>query len=164
MTNNVIYIANLVALGKWYGQVRSLFVSNVFPQTLLEALQEKLQMAINERIERLGELIHKIVKQESRAEDNRSESKPVPKGLYDWWPELESLLRANQNRVGGNALKDRFLKIVRKEVDQNGKHYLHVIKGLSPDASEIGTRWLQGIVDEVKEGAFQIIPLLNTQP
>ena len=164
LTNNIVYIANLVALGKWYDQVRRLFVSNVFPQTLLEALQEKLHMAIDERIERLGELVHKIVKQKSKAEDNRSELKPVPEGLYDWWPELESFLRANRNRVGDNALKDRFLKIVCKEVDQNGKHYLHVIKRLSPDASEIGTRWLLGIVDEVKEGAFQIIPLLNTQP
>jgi hypothetical protein len=121
-------------------------------------------MAVDERIERLGELMHKIVEQESESQDNRSESNPVPEGLYDWWPELESFFRANRNRVGDNALRDRFLKIVCKEVDQNGKHYLHVIKGFSSDAAEIGSRWLQGIVDEVTDGAFQIIPILNAQP
>jgi hypothetical protein len=66
--------------------------------------------------------------------------------------------------VGDNALRDRFLEIISNEVDQNGKHYLHVIKGLSPESSETGTRWLQGIVDDITNGAFQIIPLLNTQP
>jgi hypothetical protein len=164
LTNNIIYIANLAALGQWYDQVRRLFVSSVFPQTLLEALQEKLQMAVDERIDRLGELIHKIVEQESEAEDNRSESNPVPEGLNDWWPELESLLRANRNRVGDHVLRDRFMEIISNEVDQNGKQYLQVIKGLSTEASEIGTRWLQRIVDDVTNGAFQIIPLLNTQP
>ena len=76
-------------------------------------------------------------------------------------PELESFLRENRNRVGEHALRDRFLEIICKECDQNGKQYLRVIKGLSPEASEIGTRWLQGIVNEVTDGAFQIIPILN---
>ena len=108
--------------------------------------------------------MHKIVKQESESQVNRSESNPVPEGLYDWWPELESFFRANRNRVGDNALRDRFMEIISNEVDQNGKQYLHVIKGLSPESSETGTRWLQGIVDDVTNGAFQIIPSLNAKP
>ena len=164
LTNNVVYIANLAALGQWYEQVRSLFVSNNFPQPLLEGLQKKLQMAIDERIERLSELVHKLLEQETESEEKSSESNSLQKGHNNWWSELESFLRANQNRVGDNALRDRFLKIVSKEVDQNGKHYLKLIKGLSPDASEIGTRWLQGVVNQVTDGAFQIIPFLNAQP
>jgi UDP-N-acetylglucosamine/UDP-N-acetylgalactosamine diphosphorylase len=164
LTNNIIYIANLAALGQWYDQVRSLFVSDNFPKPLFEGLQEKLQLAVDERTDRLGELIHKIVEQELENQDNRPESIPVPEGFNDWWPELESFFTANRNRVGDNALRDRFLEIISNEVDQNGKHYLHVIKGLSPESSETGTRWLQGIVDDITNGAFQIIPLLNTQP
>ena len=163
LTNNVIYIANLAALGQWYNEVRCLFVSTVFPKTLLEALQEKLQIAIDERIDRLGELMHKIVKQESESQDDRSELNPVPEGIYDRWSELESFLRSNLNRVGDNTLRDRFLKIVGRKVDQNGKHYLQIIKGLSPDASETGTRWLKGIENEITAGAFQIIPSLNSK-
>ena len=164
LTNNIIYIANLAALGQWYDQVRRLFLSNDFPKMLLKALQEKLQMAVDERIERLGELMHKIVEQETAIRDNRSGSNLPQKALYDRWPELESFLRENRNRVGDNALRDRFLEIISNEVDQNGKQYLHVIKGLSPESSETGTRWLQGIVDDVTNGAFQIIPSLNAQP
>ena len=164
LTNNIIYIANLVALGQWYDQVRRLFVSNAFPQTLLEALQEKLKMAVDERIERLGELMHKkSLEQETEAEENSSESNSLQEGLYNWLTELESFLRENRNREGDNALRDRFLEIICKKCDQNGKHYLRAIKGLTPEASEIGTRWLQGIVNEVADGAFQIIPFLNAQ-
>jgi UDP-N-acetylglucosamine/UDP-N-acetylgalactosamine diphosphorylase len=164
LTNNVIYVANLAALGQWYDHVRRLFVSIDFPQALFEALQEKLQMAIDERIERLNDFMQKVVQQEKEFQDNRSGSNSLPKGFHDWWSELESFLGANRNGVGDNALRDRFLEIISNEVDQNGKQYLHVIKGLIPESSETGTRWLQGIVDDVTNGAFQIIPSLNTQP
>ena len=154
----------MTALGQWYDQVRRLFVSNDFPQMLLEGLQDKLQMAVDERIVRLSELIRKIEEQGTEGKNSLSESIPIQEGLNDWLPELESFLRASRNRVGEQALKDRFLEIIRTEVDQNGKQYLRVIKGLSPEASEKGTRWLQGIVNEVTDGAFQIIPFLNAQP
>jgi len=163
LTNNIVYLANLAALGQWYDQVRRLFVSNEFPQLLLDGLQDKLKMAVDERIVRLGELIQKIVGQESETQDTRAKSNPVDEGQHDWWPEVESFLRA-QSRGGDSGLRDRFLEIIFDEIGRKGKDYLPVIKGLSQEASEIGTRWLQGIVDEVSVGAFQIIPLLNAQP
>jgi bifunctional UDP-N-acetylglucosamine pyrophosphorylase / glucosamine-1-phosphate N-acetyltransferase len=166
LTNNIVYLANLAALGQWYDQVRRLFVSNDFPQMLLEGLQDKLQMAVDERIVRLGELIQKIVEQDLEGVENSSESssRSLQKGHGNWLPELESFLRENRNREGDHALRDRFMELICKEFAQNGKQYLKVIKELSLDASEIGTRWLQAIVDEVTDGAFQIIPILNAQP
>ena len=161
LTNNIIYIANLFALGQWYDQVRSLFVSNDFPQTLLEGLQEKLNMAVAERIERLNEFVHIVAEQETGSQDNLTLSNSLPEGIYDWWPELESFLETDRNRVGDPALRDSFLETICKESDQNGKQYLQAITGLNSDASEMGTHWLQGIVNEVTNGAFQIIPILN---
>jgi bifunctional UDP-N-acetylglucosamine pyrophosphorylase / glucosamine-1-phosphate N-acetyltransferase len=166
LTNNILYLANLAALGQWYDQVRRLFVSNDFPQPLMEGLQEKLQMAVDERIVRLSELVHKLREQETEGVENSSESssRSLLKGHVNWLPELESFLGENRNRAGDHALRDRFMEIICKEFTQNGKQYLKVIKGLSSEASEIGTRWLQGIVNEVTDGAFQIIPILNAQP
>jgi hypothetical protein len=131
---------------------------------LLDGLQDKLQMAVDERIVRLSELIHKLVEQEPEGEENSSESSSVQKGHANWLPELESFLSENRNRVGDHDLRDRFIDAIDKGVDQNGKQDLKVISGLNPKASEIGTRWLQGIVNEVADGAFQIIPFLNAQP
>jgi bifunctional UDP-N-acetylglucosamine pyrophosphorylase / glucosamine-1-phosphate N-acetyltransferase len=163
LTNNIIYLANLAALGQWYDQVRRLFVSNDFPQTLLEGLQAKLQMAVDERIVRLSELVHKVLEQEPEGKENSSESDSVQKGHVNWLPELESFLRETRNRVGEHSLRDPFLEIICNEFGQNGKQYFKVMKRLNSDVSEIGTRWLQGIVNEVTEGAFKIIPLLNAQ-
>ena len=45
VNNNIIYIANLMALKQWYNHVRSMFISQDFPQPLLDGLKEKLNMA-----------------------------------------------------------------------------------------------------------------------
>jgi len=164
LTNNIIYIANLAALGQWYEQVRSLFVSNNFPRMLLEGLQYKLQMAVDERIVRLSELVHKLLEQETEGEENSLESSSVQKEHDNWLPELESFLRETRNRVGENALRDRFQEIICEKIDQDSNQYLQVITGLSSEDSELGTRWLQGIANKVTDGAFQIIPLFNAQP
>ena len=161
LTNNILYLANLTALGQWYDQVRRLFVSNDFPQMLLDGLQDKLQMAVDERIVRLSELIHKLVEQEPEGKENSSESSSVQKGHANWLPELESFLSENRNRVGDHDLRDRFIDAIDKGVDQNGKQYLKVISGLNPKASEIGTRWLQGIVNEVTDGCISNYPFIE---
>jgi hypothetical protein len=103
------------------------------------------------------------VEQDLEAQNTRAESNPVPEGQHEWLPELDSFLRT-RSRGGESGLRDRFLEIVFDEIERNGKNYLHIIKGLSQEAANIGTRWLQGIVDEVTDGAFQIIPILNAQP
>jgi UDP-N-acetylglucosamine/UDP-N-acetylgalactosamine diphosphorylase len=162
LTNNIIYIANLVALGQWYDQVRRLFISSDFPQTLWKGLQEKLNMAVDERIERLGNLLQKIAEHEFEARDNPPASKSPQKGFNNCRLELKLYLEDNRKREGEQALRDPFLEIISKELDRKGKQYLTTIKGLSPKVSELGTRWLQGIVNEVTDGAFQLIPLLNS--
>ena len=48
--NNIIYIANLVALRQWYRQVRALFISKSFPQAILHGLKQNVNMAIEERV------------------------------------------------------------------------------------------------------------------
>ena len=163
LTNNIIYIANLVALGQWYDQVRRLFISSDFPQTLWKGLQEKLHMAVDERIERLSNLLQKIAEQEFETRDNRSASTSPQEGLNNCRLELKSYLEDNRKREGEQALRDPFLEIISKELDRKGKQYLTTIKGLSPKASELGTRWLQGIVTEVEEGAIKLFPSLNSQ-
>jgi UDP-N-acetylglucosamine/UDP-N-acetylgalactosamine diphosphorylase len=163
VTNNIIYIANLVALGQWYDQVRRLFVSSDFPQTLWKGLQEKLNMAVDERIERLGNLLQKIAEQEFETRDNRSASKSPQEGFNNCRLELKSYLEDNRKREGEQALRDPFLEIISKELDRKGKQYLTTIKGLSPKVSELGTRWLQGIVTEVEDGAIKLFPRLNPQ-
>jgi UDP-N-acetylglucosamine/UDP-N-acetylgalactosamine diphosphorylase len=130
--NNCIYIANLMALMQWYQHVRSQFVSEDFPELLLEGLREKLTMAIEERISRLKELCFK-------------------KGdeLLEMWTRIEENFRTRRDEQGDIALRDDFLEKIRIGIQEKGKDYIAVIKGLDENDAKMGSFWLQEIVDRV---------------
>jgi len=151
--NNIIYLSNLMALMQWYIHVRSIFISDDFPQPLFDGLKEKLNMAIDERIIRLKGL-----------RDNMPDSKPSSVVLghmnefYARWPELENSFNDLRARTGDKGIRDLFLEKVYTGVKKSGKDYLTVIKGLETGHSESGTEWLQGIIDEIMTETYRIIP------
>ena len=155
--NNLVYIANLIALSRWYDQVRTLFVSPQLPQALLDGVNEKLQLAVDERIRRLGELILRaaesaVVSDEDARAHRRRRDAPARV-----WPEAEKTLQADRSQAGDVGLRDAFLQAVSGEIERSGKHYPAVIKALKPGDARKGSGWLQAIVDEVATGAQQIL-------
>ena len=137
MVNNIIYIANFIALMQWYQNVRSKFISNDFPDTLFDALKEKLNMAIDERIRRLKDFC---------------QNQP------DFYEIEESFNKMRLNE-GDKSLRDTFLKDIDSGIKESGLNYISVRKGLDNSSSEIGTKWLQGIVDNVTDGILDHIGL-----
>ncbi|MBU4420985.1 MAG: protein GlmU [Proteobacteria bacterium] len=129
MANNIIYIANLIALMQWYLHVRSKFISDDFPDVLFDGLKEKLNMAIDERIRKLKDFC---------------QNQP------DFYGIEESLNKMRLNE-GDRSLRDSFLKHIDSGIQKSGMNYISVIKGLENKSSELGTKWLQGIVDSVTE-------------
>jgi UDP-N-acetylglucosamine/UDP-N-acetylgalactosamine diphosphorylase len=145
LKNNLIYIANLLALRKWYEEVRVLFVCEHFPQTLLEGLLRTVQSAIDERLRRLKELAEKI---------KAGEGDPV---LAEAWPAIEAALVAQQENMGDRRLADSFKESVLSAIDRSGKDYIAVIQALDLEQAGQGTDWLQGIVDRTVADAFKVI-------
>ncbi|MCJ7617925.1 MAG: protein GlmU, partial [Desulfobacterales bacterium] len=137
MVNNIIYIANLIALMQWYLKVRSKFISDDFPDILFDGLKEKLNMAIDERIRKLKDFC---------------QNQP------DFYRIEESFNKMRSNE-GDKSLRDTFLKDIDFGIEKSGVNYISVIKELDNASSEIGTKWLQGIVDNVTEGIFDHISL-----
>ncbi|MFC1505313.1 protein GlmU [Thermodesulfobacteriota bacterium] len=133
ITNNIIYIANLMALRQWYHQVRGLFISDDFPVSLLKGLKWNIALAIQERIKRLKDFFEKLPEKTST---NR-------------WSAIESVLEAMQDFEGGAGDRDAFLEKIRINIGEYGTDYLSVIKNLQPNEAEIGTAWLQSIVDRI---------------
>ena len=142
--NNTIYIANLMALNQWYRQVRTLFISNDFPEALLIGLKQKVNLAIAERIERLGVVCRR-----------NSES-----DIYERWPELEESFNRWQEAQIDLSVMDIFLEKVVQGISISGKNYIAVIQGLKAEDAHNGTRWLQGIVDSIVTEAQRIVPSL----
>jgi len=161
--NNIVYIGNLLALEQWYNHVRTQFISNDFPELLLNALKEKLSMAIDERIGRLKTLSQKMpgsVKEYQKfAKENASpQILKQKKELYNKWTEMEDHFRSLKNREVEERLKDMFLETIRLGIKNNGMDYVSVIKELKSKDKEHGSRWLQAIVDQTTTGALKIMP------
>ena len=140
ITNNLNYIANLIALKHWYQQVRRLFVAPRFPEALLEGLDEKVRLAIAERINRLEAVC--LRKPETG------------------WSEVKGFLKDQIADPGDPRKIDSFLESIQQGISSSGKDYISVIQGFEPDASTAGTLWLQGVVDHIIDKARKMTPAL----
>jgi hypothetical protein len=156
ITNNLIYIGNLNALRRWYGQVRSLFVSRSFPQDLLQGLQDKVDMAIGERIHRLEAVI--LEKPENDRNVKMSESLKHRLQLSERWPEVRESLAIKKARECEDGLMDRFLEKILDGIAKSGKDYVRVIQGLDSADTELGTQWLLKVIEDSLIDVRKIIP------
>jgi len=160
---NTIYIANLLALRRWYLDVRSRFLaSDDMEKALHEGAVGKLDSAINERLKRLGDVAGRMPDSlEARGDIAKSPSDRTVSGkkeFFERWPEMEQAFRDFITGEGNDSKRDRFLGIVEKALLRDGKDYISVIKGLKGEESEAGVSWLQGFVDDICKGVWAKIP------
>ena len=165
VVNNIVYIANLMALNQWYQHVRGLFISKDFPETLLSGLQEKLNRAISERMTRLETFGHKIQSSAPAQKNNKSiqasGASAQKQELHQRWSDLKGLFERLKSEKGDAGHRNSFLEIVHTGIEETGLDYLCVIQGLTSSDAAIGTQWLQGIVDLVVAETLNIIPSYN---
>ena len=144
--------------------VRSKFMGkDKLAQGLHEGAVEKLEMAIEERLNRLGEVagrmprsieIYKKMAGERISEKTISKKKE----FLDRWQEVESAFRKGFESQGDPSKRDAFLKIMEKAKGRKGEDYLSAIKGLNEKESNVGTLWLQGLVDDIKSRVWSLLP------
>jgi bifunctional UDP-N-acetylglucosamine pyrophosphorylase / glucosamine-1-phosphate N-acetyltransferase len=161
--NNLLYIANLVALRAWYAVGRREFVSADFPEALLVGLMEKLDMGIDERIKRLGQFSGKLADSarlhRELAGDRISENLLVQKTqFHERWPEVSQLCQSLRLNTGNGREAQRVVAGLRKHVKATGPEYLHVIQQLSTDEAAGITCWLQGIVAHFVGAVSGLLP------
>ncbi len=142
--NNLIFIANLMALHQWYRRVRSLFVGPEFPEALLAGLLENCRHAVKERTRRLKELGDAMARCEDRS-------------LSERWPAIDEALHSQFGSEGDLSVCEPFLEAMTSTLARLGKDYIAAIKALPPQASEQGTAWLQGIVDAAVAAALKAL-------
>ena len=154
VANNIVYIANLIALSQWYRQVRGQFLSEDFPEAMLTGLREKLNRAISERVDRLNAFFNKM--QAGAQTGKVSQATSSPDGF-----DPQDLLNRLKKENGNIKERDSFLEKVRKGLTKAGPDYISVIQALSDSDAAIGTKWLQGIVDRVANEVLSHIPALE---
>ena len=163
--NNLIYIANLLALGRWYQAVRAQFISRAFPRALYDGLTARLDQAVSERIKRLHAFFEKLAGSSENSSSTLARQKTA---LYERCEAITDLLKEKRHLRGpdttdAEAARDHFLEAVQSGISASGPDYLSVIKNLSPDNRAKGTRWLQAGVDELLSEVLDMVPEFKTE-
>ena len=161
---NTLYISNLTALRRWYADVRSRFAGpGPAEAALLEGAMEKLDMAVDERIRRLGQVARAMPRSIEVSEalsSGRASQAGVRKmrEFLDRWPDVEEALREGMDIKGDGPQKEALLEGIERAVQEMGKDYLAAIRGLKESESGAGTAWLQGLVDETSFKVKALLP------
>ncbi len=145
--NNIMYIANLIALREWYNKVRILFISTSFPNELLDGLKLTLNIAIDERIKRLKDFFNKACDAQYTKESEGLISEIYKNG--------DNLFKEALNK---SEFYEDFIQSFQKNMASN---YIDSIKSLPEDCSEKGTIWLNDIIQNVVKNTESHLPSLK---
>ncbi len=162
--NNVNYIANLVALKRWYLEVRSLFLrGDPMSKMLYAGAVEKLKWAIQERIKRLEGLTEKMPEsmQKYRALMKEKANERLLKQkqeLSERWQQIEAVFARGLDDPGDASVREPFLERLSRGIKEEGPAYVRVIQGLEENWSFKGTAWLRGIVDRIHREVLDVLP------
>ena len=165
---NTIYISNLISLRRWYLDVRSKFMgSNRMESALHKGAVEKIEMAIEERLKRLGEVAARMpVSIEIYQKSSGILSEKIilkKKEFHERWQEIEQAFKECYDMTGDPLDRDGFLEVIERSADRSNSDYIAAIKNLNEKESGMGVAWLQGIIDEIKRKAWSLLPSLELQ-
>ena len=163
--NNVIYMANLVALMAWYTQVRRQFVGDQFPMALYDGLVGTLNTAINERIKRFIAFCEKLPSSAQLYKQQMGDSASAKlieqkTQLYGKRNQLADLIQRHLEMIKTSGSVP-FYKIIEKKKEMNRSDYLSVVAHLLPEERSNGTKWLQHIVDDVKKDLLDVFTTIK---
>jgi bifunctional UDP-N-acetylglucosamine pyrophosphorylase / glucosamine-1-phosphate N-acetyltransferase len=161
--NNIIYIANILALRQWYAQVRRLFMEGSDNgRALYAGALDNLDMIMEERRNRLQSLSEKMDLSIRIAE--KITSGPQREGLIrqsrefqENWPAIIGCLTGGFEQEVDTKRRDQFLDLLQPHIGRK-EDYIQTIRGLDHDTAVTGTTWLQNIVDDITHRALYHLP------
>ncbi|MDQ1277557.1 MAG: bifunctional UDP-N-acetylglucosamine pyrophosphorylase / glucosamine-phosphate N-acetyltransferase [Thermodesulfobacteriota bacterium] len=161
--NNILYIANILALRQWYDYIRRPFFMETGDGALYEGAVEKLDLIIQERIVRFRALSEKMetslrISEKILAGERRDVLIRQSREFMENWPAIEASLTSGREADIEPANRQTLQNIIEKNYTGKGMDYTSCIRNLDPAAVNLGVAWLQSIVDDVAERIFSLIP------
>jgi len=136
--NNIVYLANLAALERWYSEVRrGFFHREELGDLMLEAALEVLAAAKRERVHRLLSMLDKAA-----ASDG---SKPRPSGKMRALAAL--FTDGTEGDDAPNPPRSLTAAVAAAWSDGGERHYLDWMRALPSATRRAGTDWLQTTVN-----------------
>lgn len=159
--NNILYIANLMALEEWYIHIRRPFLeSQEFGGRIFSGLLDTLAGAKKERIKRLLILAEKA-KISSHTEGEGRSDLAGRNEFYERFSEIEGVFATKIHDSTIEDYRDDFLSASDSMRREKGTDYIAAIQGFPAHISEKGVTWLQKIVDTYCGRVSAMVPLLS---
>lgn len=154
--NSVEYIAELAALWHWYQAVRAA----VMPEHMLEAALEVINAGVEMRIERLDTLYEYLEESITRNKALNQEGLVRQQTAFrEGWLRFRENLLVYQDAMGDTAARGAVVRAVEEHAAAfPGSFVAFITEGLDEGLVEKGALWLKSIVDELLDGAGDIVP------
>lgn len=161
LRNNLIYLANLVALESWYKHVRKPFFSKmVFGDLLCMGVLDKLEAAKRERIIGLTAMTEKIPETHEKCRCGTGRKKHSCE-LHDNIHDVCELFAMYIEDAKEAEFRERFLMAFEKHCGESDGDYIQLIKTLPAVVKKDGVRWLQQIIDALCRRTGALLPSLG---
>jgi len=161
VSNNVLYLANLVALEEWYTQVRrDFFREQELGEWIYLGALEKLAMAKEERVKRLKAMAAKMP-DSMRRDKPDSASAARKKEFHEKINALCELFFEKADSSKMIEMKEAFLSSFQVHGKKSDRGYIETIKTLPNSTAKMGTDWLQQIIAEFCQQAAALLPSLK---
>jgi len=161
--NNILYIANILALRQWYDHIRRPFFTQTDDGPLYEGAVERLELIIQERLARFRTLSEKMessirISEKILSGERRDDLIRQSREFMENWPVIEASLTSGREADIEPAHRQILQNIIEKNNTEKTMDYISCIQNLDPAAVNHGVAWLQAIVDDVAERIFSLIP------
>jgi UDP-N-acetylglucosamine/UDP-N-acetylgalactosamine diphosphorylase len=154
--NNVLYLANLVALEEWYRRIRKgFFDAQELGPFIYRGAMETLSAAKKERLKRLKAMADKA---NSSASDGRDAG--PRREFCEKMGAIEDIFMEKSVPTGPEGARDEFLAHFGDPIETNGAGYIGAIRELPSDIRASGVRWLEGIVSVLCGAVSERVPSL----
>ncbi len=141
--NNIVYLANLVALEQWYRHVRHPFFEQQELGVLVyEGALDVIRASREERQKRMAAMAAKV-----------PDTHDTGAGLNACVGDLCGLFSSEQDLPDG----DGFLQLLRPAEAASRGNYLETVQGLSVEARAAGVEWLERIVETLTSRADELL-------
>ncbi len=156
VSNNLIYYGNIQALQVWYRNARGhIMRRDPFREACRIGAVQELDTVLKERLKRLQDLAGKMPAsiEALKAENEGDSVEPLRRQqerFVSLWPRIRDKLKQPVPEETGAEPRGRFMAEWEKT---DADTHVDAVRGLSRDAKNAATAWLQAIVDRVA-GAF----------
>ncbi|MEW6441575.1 MAG: UDP-N-acetylglucosamine pyrophosphorylase [bacterium] len=161
LRNNIVFLANLVALERWYREVRRPFFDNLeFGKLLYEGAVGVLKLARKERASRLRSMVEKVALTHGACRCREAGGAGDAKAgceLHGNMGAVSGLFEQELSDSREAELRERFLGAFEKVRQGRDGSYVEQIQKMPSSLARDGVAWLQRIVDALCERAGALL-------